>query len=468
MKPKLTHLLIVAAYLLAILLFASSDPDAAVLFATLAPAAAVFLVVARKQRHLALGLFAIFFFITNGLSPAFFFLQRDIYAYSGWGAVGDFDFNVAAYLRIAVIPFEIMAAITVVCALTTKAALSIAPVPRPSHGPLRVPQVFRSMSTQSRSASLLLALFVVVVAIPLSLFMLSKGIGIVGVENRTRLPFRLSGILYYTRYFLVPLVLFYLYARSTRPMFLTPVVLTYAAVAGLTSVSRSLLILSAISLPAYAFLDRKYLRLTISVATILMLYAIVTAARVFVYTFEAPDFSALLTASQMPMLETIGGITSRLGGAQDTVLAFQHGFSNPIAGVVNFFMGRPLMENYALELYGFNLPEGMAFGIGLTLFPSLVMIVGQSQLVLLLVGAAIGFVLVLFEKLVRAYLTAGPTPFVLTAYPLAFLLVFSLFGANFKALYFFLVVAILAIVGYRVLGLVRAHVAGASAALSQT
>jgi hypothetical protein len=206
-----------------------------------------------------------------------------------------------------------------------------------------------------------------------------------------------------------------------------------------------------VSVPVYAFLDRKYARLLISIGVMLTLYAVVTAARAFVYSFESLNAYALLMGSQFPTLETVGAIASRLGGAQDNVLAYQYVFPNRGHGIINFFLGRPIIENYALELYGFNLPEGMAFGVGFTLFPALLMLTGGDWILIVFIGTIVGLVLVVFEKLVRGYLSLGVPQFTLSAYPLAFLLVFTLFGANFRPLFFFLTVSILAIAAYHLI-----------------
>lgn len=448
-RLKAAYVLTPAFFLLCTLAFANVDRDAAAVFAVLFPASAAFLLLGVWNKHLTFTLFAMLFVVANGIGPAFFFLQRELYAYSGWGAVGDFEFYAANFFPVALAAFKVMTMIALVCLLTSAVAYRTT-LPYVLGGAQLSgarTRIGRRASTPRTSLALLG--FIVFIAVPLSLFMFSKGIGLVGVENATRLPFRLGGILYYVRYFLIPILIFHLYSKSSRPVYLVPAVLGYAAVAGICSVSRSLLMLSAIAVPVFAFLDRKYLRLVISALLILSMFSIVTAARDFAYSFQALDLNMLVRVSGVPTLTTVATIASRLGGAQENVLAYQYNFQNPLQGVMNFFLARPVLENYALELYGFELPEGMAFGVGFPVIPSLVMLAGRSFPLTVIAGAIVGALLVMCEKLVRMYLSLRVPYLALLGYPLAFLLASSLFAANFRALYFFVIVSAIGLIGFR-------------------
>ena len=86
--------------------------------------------------------------------------------------------------------------------------------------------------------------------------MFQNGISIVGVEP-PRLPFKLSGILHYFTKYVVPLTLGYLYYRSPRNLPTALLLLGYGLLLGLTSVSRSALVLVLLPVLGLAWIDRR-------------------------------------------------------------------------------------------------------------------------------------------------------------------------------------------------------------------
>lgn len=443
MKVKRFHLYALVGYSAVSLYFIFYDIEAFFLFAILSPISGLFIYTAVRKKHITLSLFTVLFFFANAISPSFFFLNRDKYTYSGWTAVKDFNFEIFNFLKIYLWVYILMFFILVFTLKLNN--IPFARMQRPSYTGYAPDNLYLFNSNNNRQKrylySCLLMIVILILAIPLNIFMFKNQIGIVGLMP-VALPFHMTGVLYYSRYFIIPSVILYLYMKSNRSLFLCMVILMYAVIGGLLSVSRSVLIMAFIPVILFAFLDRQYIRFCISVIIILISFQIISAARNFVYAYDNIIFSELFSDigwDSVPYV--IGEISGRFGGAQDNVLAYQYHFDNQISAIIKYFSAQPLMENYALELYGFNLPEDLALGIGFSLIPWLIVLADKNIFILIFLSAVISLLLFLSEKIVRNYLLFK-NYFVFAAYPLSFVLVNALYNSQLKMFYFFMLISV--------------------------
>src|SRR5258708_6258898 len=82
-----------AIYLRILVYLTVTDWQASVLW-VLTPLLAFLLLRESYRRGLvATTAFCALFLIAHGLGPSLFFLNRDVYAFQGWGAVGNFSFT---------------------------------------------------------------------------------------------------------------------------------------------------------------------------------------------------------------------------------------------------------------------------------------------------------------------------------------------------------------------------------------
>ena len=245
--------------------------DAFILSLVLTPPLTALLVVSIRSGNLALSLFMGLALISHAIAPPFFFMNREAYSYGGgFGAVKDFSFGVREFLGIyAYVLLFLAATVLFGLSMNSRFARARGAETRPDqpgtdaekepHGRLN-----RTIRTR---ASLVLTLFILLVGVPLSLLMYSQRIGMTGIEP-TVLPYRLTGILTYFRMFVVPVVLFGLYSKSTRTLSLTALIIFYTALGGFASLSRYFVFSMMVSVAMLSLVDRKMTRFyVVAVAT---------------------------------------------------------------------------------------------------------------------------------------------------------------------------------------------------------
>lgn len=98
----------------------------------------------------------------------------------------------------------------------------------------------------------------IAISLPIKFWMFSMGIGLVGVEPPS-LPYRLSGIMTYLFGMIVPLTIGYFYLRTNRDsLLLVILILLYAVLVGLSSVSKSVILFIAAPIVGFAWIDRRW------------------------------------------------------------------------------------------------------------------------------------------------------------------------------------------------------------------
>jgi hypothetical protein len=221
----------------------------------------------------------------------------------------------------------------------------------------------------------------ILILIPLHVFMFTSGISIVGVES-PNLPYKLSGILHYLTRYIIPLWLGYLYWKSSQSVSLAYLLLFYAFISGISSVSRSALINIMMPILALAWIQRrKMLVFTIGFCT-LFGYSVVTRAREFVQ-FVSGEKTVAIT--DMGLLNLFGrvfenemmvdiivkiisdsfvGIFERIEGFSNLVMA-QWYDPNQVVGsfvfvlrLINRNLGSWDQDLHHLQWQGNILPEG--------------------------------------------------------------------------------------------------------------
>ena len=448
-----------AAWAVLLVYFASRDVDALWLSLILTPILGALLAVAIWRRHQVLALFLAFALIAHAVAPPFFFMRREFYTYGGgFGAVKDFQFGVEELLRMYVGVLLFLAATVVFTLLIprrTRAAAERTATPGVDIG-AGLPPRLRTLCGAG------LALFLLAVALPASLFMYNARVGITGIEPPV-LAYRMTGILTYFRMFLVPALILIGCGLSNRGVALSLVVLFYAFVAGFASASRFIAVASAAPLVVFAMMDRRMLRFAISVAAG-AIFLLVTGSRNFVYVRRMPLVELIATtvreskAEDFSPFDLVGGIANRVWGPQDVVLASQYHVPSRIDAIRRFFSGQPVVEDIVQEFYGMKIPEDAAFGVGLGYIPWMIVLANGSIAVLLLLAAVTAVFLSISQMLVDLYRASRVRTLAAAAPPLAFFLVYLLLPATLN---WWTYAAVLAAAGLVVPGVLR-RLAGAA------
>jgi hypothetical protein len=410
----------------------------------LPPVFGTFLILAARTRSVVLTLFFGLTFVSHAIAPPFFFINRDLYHYTGgFGAVKDFQFGVGEFLRMYVPVLVFVLALLLFGMLFLRVARRTGRRSTPVLAP-------RDRGSMRRARyDFAIALFLILVAIPQTVIMYGLKQGITGLVSEP-LPYRLTGLLYYSRMFLYPMLLFMAYAASRRYLATGMLILLYASIAGMAASSRYVLLASAAPMLVLTILDRRRMRLLVALALMFGAFVLVTRTRDYVYRPLRPSFTGLVTrsiqgtdgAAGFSIPDTIGGLANRLWGPQDVVLAYQYDIPSRGRAIWRYFTSQPVVDDLTFEFYGLTFAYGSGMGVGLGIIPWMVVLSRRSIIVLILLAAIVALMLVVADRLVLAIRTTRGSLGPMAADPLAFLFVYTLYPSTINWYFDLLVLVI--------------------------
>ena len=355
-----------------------------------------------RSRNIVLQTFAVFMFIAQAIGAPFLWMNRDNYSGSGVGSVGNFSFDLGEFFLIYVWVGVLYGGL-VWCTRKWDAYIW------PGHGAVsrflqQIPSTAQAR-TSRRNESVFDALLVGLILlfmVPLNVYMSTNNIGTLGLLNDP-LPYRLTGIMYYTRLYFAPLLIFVLFDKSSRSWMLVAVILCYAVFAGLSSASRSVLLISMFSAGYFAILGRQKARVVIVLVVGVLGFLLTGASRDYTYSSDVFVLGdafevalSVLLSGQIGIFETIGGIANRFYGAQDMILAYQFVREDTWLAMVNYFMsgGRAdaIVPDLGRDFYDTNL-EGTGFGVGIGTMAYLLILSHSNILVMPFAVLALGFLI---------------------------------------------------------------------------
>lgn len=435
MKVHRNTLAAIAVWMVFLVYFLVRDRDAFLLSLVLTPVLASFAWLAIKSRHVVLSIFMTLALVSHAVAPPFFFLQRQFYTYGGsFGAVKDFNFGVAELLRIYLYVLTFLAftlVLSIALRLRTRGRIPAAEADRSA-----VPVVFRR-TAGSRRYELLLAGFVLLVAIPCNLFMYSHRIGITGIVPPV-LPYRMTGLLYYSRMLVMPLILMALYRQTRRSRTVVALIIGYGFMAGFASSSRFIVSTAIGPVALFALFERRFVQLAGVAVAGSLVFLLVTGSRDYVYSGNLSYVELVETTirnydvSQIAPFEMVGGIANRLWGPQDVVLAYQYHVGDRLAAIVNYFAGRVVVNDLTYEFYGMTFSEetgSAGFGVGIGYVPWMIVLADRSVPVLIVLAFITACILNVSEWVVSLYLRRSDV-WSAAAYPTAFVLVYCVYTSS--------------------------------------
>lgn len=407
-----------------------------------------------RSDNIVLQAFALFMFIAQAIGAPFLWLNRSNYGRSGFGSVGSFQFDLGEFFLIYVWVAALYGALVW---STRKWDTYIWPRRGATSRFLQQIQSTAPARTSRRTARIfdvLLVGFVVLIMVPLNMYMSTHNIGTLGLLNDP-LPYRLTGIMYYTRLYFGPLLILILFAKSSRSWMLVAVILGYAVIAGLSSASRSVLLISMFSAGYFAIIDRQKFRLAIISVIGVLGFLLTSASRDYTYSSDSFVLSdafiaalPFLLGGQISIFDTIGGIANRFYGAQDMILAYQFVREDTWGAMVNYFIsgGRAdaIVPDLGRDFYDMNL-EGTGFGVGIGTMAYLLILSHSNILVMPLAVLALGCLIssgnqllnhalakAVAAKLISHSVTSGPLRIILGGF-----MGFSLYSSSLNNFYIF-------------------------------
>lgn len=416
--------------------------------------------LAFRSKNLILQLFALFSFVAHAIGAPYFWIVRANYSYSGSGAVKDFDFSLAQLFAI----YVWVVCLTMLIVIFTRLFDGIRFRHRfvLSH---RLAQrcresqanktVAATHAMRAKYGNLSILLLIVLIAVPLNIYMALNQIGTLGILSKP-LPFRLLGIMYYSRLILIPLALTWLYFRSSRGWWIFFLIASYSIFAGLSSASRTVPLLTLMPLIIDVIIGKQKVKGVILglVAGVTILF--VSSSRDYTYSAQGFSYSDmisdtfyfLLSSNDITPASIVGGIANRLFGAQDMILAYQYAPPTPYFSFIRYFLtgGRAdaVVPDLGYDFYGIVYDEDSGFGVGIGTLAYLLTL-GRASLPLVPLGAIVIALLLSFgnrcltwvSSYDRYNLAASVRLFV------AVLLAFSIYSSSLNYYYLYLELVIL-------------------------
>lgn len=455
MKNRGFHYIIFFVWVSMLIYFYNMDTEAFVLFLILPPILGWVLYCAIKSGYFVLTGFFGLSFIATAITPAFFFMNKNDYSFSGFNAIKDFNFDIYEFLNIYLYVIFMLLLILIFTISLNKIFIKqiSTKIQRKnnlgyeSHGKyllIRQEKEIRK-KINNKIYTLYIVLFVMGVLVPLNMFMYVNGIGISTVVPEAR-SFKIVGILFYFRNYFVPVIITYLYFKSNRKTGITILLLLYAAFVGALSLSKGNITLICLPVVLFAFLDRKIARLTISAFYFLLLFGIVAWARQFVFLTDAGSFEMIyliydsfsidIFSDSLDIVAVVGEFANRLYGASVLVLAHKFNLDNNITEAANFYLvnSEGLSNIIFNDVFGLVAVNDLVLGVGMGYLGSMILLANKNLLVLCFLAFITAIYLSISEIIVRKYITSKNV-WAPAGYALGFFMIFFLFDANIQKFY---------------------------------
>jgi hypothetical protein len=373
----------------------------------------IFLFFSIKTKNNLLIFAVILAAISNVVGAPIIILNQDNYQYSGWNAVKSFDFSNLYFLKIYSIEFLNLFLLIIFTYIINYKIVKSKFINK------LIPSKKVNISTSNKSSSnkwdilMIINLFFILFIIS---FMYLNQIAIMGVEG-DKLPFKLVGILFYTRGYLLPILSFILYNKSSKNTILSFFTILVSLIIGLLSASRGL---------TFIYMFPVIIHIIISIKSSFK-YFIVTFLILFAYMLTSISRSVLFNDTQLNFIDLvsqifssesefksdngilksfiniIGTISNRLYGVQDLILTYQYKLNDPYASFNSFILSNPVIDDPAIELYNLEWLPGQAFGVGLGLMGIFTLFFKVNFILYLLVCLFSSFLISVLNLILNKY-----------------------------------------------------------------
>lgn len=436
-------------YLLIGLLLGFYDPVVVPVYLTVLPFHAFLLYLSIKTKNIVFLLFCIFLFLSHGIGSIGFYLDRDNAQSVGFSAIGNFDFS---YER-----FFSAWSYLVVFLLFLLLFISIF-----SKRYYRNSYIFDFIKQQiiyyeSRSRfkwTVFPLLFFSLLFTAISIWMYNYHIGMIGL-NQTALPYHLTGVLFYSRRFVFPLILLSFFFRTKEKFISTIILIIYALLIGILATSKSASLIILIPLVVYHYISGKKKLAFIGFIASVFVYVVVGSVRTVIYEYDAEiDLISLMNNTDLTVqnnknliLFIVNNVTGRLFGFQCTVLTDQYMLTS-FLDLVRFYtystIDQIVPNNYQ-TLFGMNLSDDRAFGVCVGYVGSMQLLSCHNYYYTIIQAFIVSVIFTLLNNSIRGVFLQSSKPFYKWIALFVFLYSFMQFhnGVDMKVVYFSIILLFL-------------------------
>ena len=396
--------------------------------------------------------------IANVIGTPLFIVNKEMYSYDGWNAVKNFDFHTISFLNIYAYSFSsILLLIGFVWVFEKYIFRNLHANSKTNKIEIKS-NILSPIKTKKKENKFIwtsLFFILLICTAVIAIFMYVNKIGILGIEPE-RLPFKMVGILFYLRGYILPISLLVVYNKTSKSKLIIILMIILAIIMGALSASRGITFIYMFPVLVGVLIEKiSFQRVSFVIALIILGYVITTMFRDVIYSNTEESLSLfdliliLLSSSSefqsdkgifVSLLNVIGTISNRLYGAQDMVLAYQYVLTDPWTSFGNFLLTESITD-LAKELYGLEFLPGQGYGVGMGLVGILTMI-GRADIILLLISILFfSFLAVLINRLLaRLFFDKQSGKFYSLYYLMLFIVSFNFVQATLAYLYFMIVI----------------------------
>jgi hypothetical protein len=420
--------------------FVSKSVDAGLVFLSFEIIFGIFVLIALQSKNSILIGFTLIAFCGHVLGTPFFILNKNVYTYSGWTAVKNFDFSLIYLFSVYSYCFISLLIICLLVWLGDKAFLK----------KLAMPTSKTLTKPYSSNSWYIITVVLLIICSLLSIVMHSFNIGISGIQL-TESPFKIVGILTYTRSYILPIIILFSMSKIKNPGLLLIALLSLNMITvALTSSSRFLAFTYLIPLIIIVLSRISMARLLAAVIITFFSFWLPSATREFIETDSGRKLGYLeilgsvassnkFSIFDVVSVNMLGAIASRLYGAQDLILTYQYEIIHPFGNFLRFVMtGSPiyLVEDAAYNLYGLEFDGDKAFGVGIGVIGQLVALGRSNIFVFLMMNFYISFIIIASNRILINFFRIVNLNKVLLLQIFPVLVIsFLLISADFKKIY---------------------------------
>ncbi len=337
------------------------------------------LLLAFNSSQISLKVFCLISFVTQFITVPLAYLQRESYGFTE----KPYDF-----MAISILPIFIRIGFFILTLSIITRLLEIKYKPKAINlfkfkNSINLNQTYyKKVSKKKNTRNNFLILILLLLCIPLFNFTFENGIAMTGIAP-PRLPFHLTGILFYFKTIIIPAIVFFLYSRSNRDnYFILFLILFFSLFNGLTSVSKSVVILTASPILFYSLVDKKKVLFILVGIFTLLSTGIAATARDFIYITGSSEATANTSlgvfGSIMYLFQNYDitnklfiiftGLIGRIEDFQSLILASQFN-ADMIGGPLSILL-KAISNNlavwdhdaYHIAWQGYTIPEGFFNG----------------------------------------------------------------------------------------------------------
>jgi hypothetical protein len=407
------------------------------------------------KRYVALSIFLMFTFVSQAINAPFFFLnQKRLQSSSQW-KLGDFNFDLVDFFITYKGMFFLVILVFIFCKYINMYIFKL----KHFHNP-RSQRFSSDISLSKESPNLnslkkytiskysIYVFILILCSVVLNIFMYKNGIGIATVSP-DRLPFKLVGITVYTRFFLIPCLLAYLFFKSKRSLVIVLLIIFYASFVSIVSMSKAQGLLILMPILIFSFIDNKKLRFTFVGLVAVFMYVAISEIRRISFGLDLNFFEILTFAftvinfNEFSIPGFLFEFSDRLYGSQYTILVSNFNLENNIGEIVNFLIGstESLSDIIAFDLFGIVNVPGRMIGVNIGVLNKILLLANDNYLILFFLAFFVSFCISLVDRILSKYLEMNDSG-KLIGFSLSFIMILYLYDGVIDKFYILIILSL--------------------------